>query len=69
MSFKQPKTGDLVKVRASRFHMRSNKVKDSWYLGVIMDSNSVLKYRGLLRVYAFHTKTTVHVDRGDIEIV
>ena len=69
MKYVEPKEGDLVKVRSTRFDYSTKTLLDDHYLGVVLKSNTVLYYRGMMRIYAFYAQRTFYVHKDDVEIV
>lgn len=69
MTKRAAKPGDLVRVRATHFSLDTGEIEDSYYLGIVLESNVVLYYRGLIRVLALHTQKDVHVRKEDVEVI
>lgn len=69
MKYIEPREGDLVRVRSTRFDYSTKILLDEHYLGVVLKTNNVLYYRGMLKIYAFHAQKVFYVHRNDIEVV
>lgn len=69
MTKREPKPGDLVRIRATHFNYSTGEIVDDYYLGIVLESNIVLQYRGMLRVLALHTQKDTHVRKEDAEVI
>ena len=69
MKYIEPKEGDLVRVRSTRFDYSTKIILDSHYLGIVLKSNTVLYYRGMIKIYALYAQRSFYVHRDDVEVI